>query len=97
MDCTDGSISLSIAWAAKTSKQKWTPADDIANALKCSILWPTDFYYLYAISATNEAAVLTSVIDDVKWQLNKYPNTEDDNNAALIKDKSLSRLLYKDD
>jgi len=51
-----------------------------------------DFDYSRTISTANEAAVLTSVIDAVKRQLSKYPNTEDDD-AELIKDKSLFRLL----
>jgi Rubisco LSMT substrate-binding len=41
---------------------------------------------------TNEAAVLNSVITAIKRQLSKYPQSEDDD-AALIKDKSLFRLL----
>ena len=51
-----------------------------------------DFDYSRTISTANEAAVLTSVIDAVKRQLSKYPNTEDED-AAMIKDKSLFRLL----
>ncbi|CAB9525785.1 Ribulose-1,5 bisphosphate carboxylase/oxygenase large subunit N-methyltransferase [Seminavis robusta] len=51
-----------------------------------------DFDYSRTISTANEAAVLTSVIDAVKRQLSKYPNTEDQD-AAMIKDKSLFRLL----
>jgi histone-lysine N-methyltransferase SETD3 len=51
-----------------------------------------DFDYSRTISTANEAAVLTSVIDAVKRQLSKYPNTEEDD-AAMIKDKSLFRLL----
>jgi histone-lysine N-methyltransferase SETD3 len=51
-----------------------------------------DFDYSRTLSAANEAAVLNSVIDAVKRQLSKYPNTEDDD-AALIKDKGMFRLL----
>jgi hypothetical protein len=52
----------------------------------------SDFDYSRTISAGNEAAVLTSVIDAVSRQLSKYPNTEEDD-AALIKDKGMFRLL----
>ena len=51
-----------------------------------------DFDYSRTISTANEAAVLTSVIDAVKRQLSKYPNTEEED-AAIIKDKGLFRLL----
>ena len=51
-----------------------------------------DFDYSRTISPANEAAVLTSVIDAVSRQLSKYPQTEDED-AALIKDKGLFRLL----
>lgn len=52
----------------------------------------SDFDYSRTISTSNEAAVLTSVIVAVERQLSKYPQTEDDD-AALIKDKPLFRLL----
>jgi Rubisco LSMT substrate-binding/SET domain len=51
-----------------------------------------EFDYTRTISAANEAAVLNSVIYAVKRQLSKYPQTEDED-AALIKDKGLFRLL----
>jgi len=51
-----------------------------------------DFDFSRTISTANEAAVLTSVIDAVRRQLSKYPNTEEED-AALIKDKGLFRLL----
>jgi Rubisco LSMT substrate-binding/SET domain len=51
-----------------------------------------DFDYSRAISTANEAAVLSSVIDAVKRQLSKYHQTEEDD-AAIIKDKKLFRLL----
>lgn len=55
----------------------------------------SDFDYSRTISAANEAAVLTSVIEAVKRQLSRYPNTEEED-AAAIKDKALFRLLnYK--
>lgn len=52
----------------------------------------SEFDYSRTISSANEAAVLISVIEAVKRQLSKYPNSEEDD-AALIKDKSLFRLL----
>lgn len=52
----------------------------------------SDFDYSRTISSGNEAAVLTSVIDAVQRQLGKYPQTEDDD-AEIIKDKALFRLL----
>jgi histone-lysine N-methyltransferase SETD3 len=52
----------------------------------------SEFDYSRTISAANEAAVLTSVIEAVTRQLNKYPNTEDED-AALIKDKAMFRML----
>jgi histone-lysine N-methyltransferase SETD3 len=52
----------------------------------------SEFDYTRTISAANEAAVLSSVIYAVKRQLNKYPQSEEED-AALIKDKSLFRLL----
>lgn len=51
-----------------------------------------EFDFSRTISTANEAAVLTSVIDAVKRQLSKYPNTEEED-AAMIKDKGLFRLL----
>jgi len=51
-----------------------------------------DFDYARTISMANEAAVLTSVIEAVTRQLEKYPNHEEDD-AALIKDKGMFRLL----
>lgn len=62
-----------------------TPDDTRGKPLK-------DFDYARSISMANEAAVLTSVIEAVTMQLNKYPNTEEDD-AALIKDKMLFRTL----
>mmetsp|Transcript_311 Transcript_311/g.325 ORF Transcript_311/g.325 Transcript_311/m.325 type:complete len:616 (+) Transcript_311:3-1850(+) len=62
-----------------------TPEDTRGKALK-------DFDYARTISAANEAAVLTSVIAAVYRQLEKYPNTEE-NDASLIKDKGMFRLL----
>mmetsp|Transcript_14530 Transcript_14530/g.35136 ORF Transcript_14530/g.35136 Transcript_14530/m.35136 type:complete len:579 (-) Transcript_14530:45-1781(-) len=50
------------------------------------------FDYSRTISAANEASVLRSVIEAVTRQLSKYPNTEEDD-AALIKDKGMFRLL----
>ncbi|ACI65232.1 ribulose-1,5-bisphosphate carboxylase/oxygenase small subunit N-methyltransferase I [Phaeodactylum tricornutum CCAP 1055/1] len=51
-----------------------------------------EFDYSRTISLGNEAAVLTSVITAVSRQLSNYPQSEEDD-AALIKDKSLFRLL----
>ncbi|KAL3930797.1 MAG: hypothetical protein SGBAC_011606 [Bacillariaceae sp.] len=51
-----------------------------------------EFDYSRTISAANEASVLRSVIEAVTRQLSNYPNTEDDD-AALIKDKAMFRLL----
>jgi len=62
-----------------------TPEDTGGKPLK-------DFDYSRTISAANEASVLKSVIAAVKRQLNKYPNTEEED-AALIKDKVTFRLL----
>ena len=50
------------------------------------------FDYSRTISSANEASVLTSVIDAVRRQISKYPNTEEED-AALIKDKGMFRLL----
>jgi Rubisco LSMT substrate-binding/SET domain len=52
----------------------------------------SEFDYSRTISSANEAAVLTSVIDAVQRQLGKYPQTEDED-AEIIKDKSMFRLL----
>mmetsp|Transcript_57922 Transcript_57922/g.141524 ORF Transcript_57922/g.141524 Transcript_57922/m.141524 type:complete len:643 (+) Transcript_57922:1541-3469(+) len=52
----------------------------------------TEFDYSRTISLANEAAVLTSVIDAVRRQIGRYPNTEEED-AALIKDKGMFRLL----
>lgn len=62
-----------------------TPEDTRGRALK-------EFDYARTISMANEAAVLTSVIEAVNRQLEKYPNTEEED-AALIKDKGMFRLL----
>ena len=62
-----------------------TPEDTRGKPLK-------DFDYARTISMANEAAVLTSVIEAVSRQLEKYPNTEEED-AALIKDKAMFRLL----
>lgn len=51
-----------------------------------------DFDYSRTISAANEASVLSSVIEAVRRQLGKYPNAEEED-AALIKDKGMFRLL----
>ena len=62
-----------------------TPEDTRGRPLK-------EFDYSRTISAANEASVLRSVIEAVKRQLRKYPNTEEED-AALIKDKGMFRLL----
>ena len=62
-----------------------TPEDTKGKPLK-------EFDYSRTISAANEAAVLNSVVVAVKRQLSKYPNTEEED-ASLIKDKSMFRLL----
>lgn len=62
-----------------------TPEDTRGKPIK-------DFDYSRTLSAANEAAVLNSVIGAVKRQLSKYPNSEDDD-AALIKDKGMFRIL----
>lgn len=51
-----------------------------------------DFDYSRTISSANEAAVLNCVVEAVTRQLDKYPQTEEDD-ADIIKDKSLFRLL----
>ena len=62
-----------------------TPEDTRGKSL-------AEFDYSRTISPANEAAVLTSVIDAVRRQLSKYPQTEEED-AALIKDKDMFRLL----
>jgi hypothetical protein len=62
-----------------------TPEDTRGKPLK-------DFDYSRTISAANEYAVLTSVIEAVTRQLSKYPTTEEQD-AAVIKDKGMFRLL----
>jgi len=62
-----------------------TPDDTRGRPLK-------EFDYARTISMANEAAVLSSVIEAVTRQLQKYTNTEEDD-AALIKDKGMFRLL----
>jgi hypothetical protein len=62
-----------------------TPDDTRGKALK-------EFDYTRTVSAANEAAVLTSVVEAVRRQLNKYPNNEEED-ATLIKDKAMFRLL----
>lgn len=52
----------------------------------------TDFDYTKTVSAANEAAVLYSVVDAISRQLTKYPTTEDED-AEIIKDKAMFRLL----
>jgi histone-lysine N-methyltransferase SETD3 len=52
----------------------------------------SEFDFSRTISLANEAAVLTSVIDAVKRQLGKYPQTEEED-AELIKDKAMFRFL----
>jgi len=52
----------------------------------------SEFDFSRTISSANEAAVLTSVINAVSRQLSKYPQTEEED-AAIIKDKGLFRLL----
>lgn len=62
-----------------------TPEDTRGKPLR-------DFDYSRTISPANEAAVLNSVLEAVRRQLSKYPNTEEED-AALIKDKGMFRLL----
>jgi histone-lysine N-methyltransferase SETD3 len=62
-----------------------TPEDTMGKPLQ-------DFDYTRTISAANEAAVLYSIVDAIKGQLNKYPSTEEED-AEIIKDKALFRLL----
>jgi histone-lysine N-methyltransferase SETD3 len=51
-----------------------------------------DFDYTRPISSANEAASLYSVIEAIKLQLSRYPQTEEED-ADIIKDKALFRLL----
>ena len=51
-----------------------------------------DFDYTRTVSAANEASVLYSVVEAIRGQLDRYPNTEEED-AAIIKDKALFRLL----
>ncbi|KAL7495570.1 hypothetical protein ACHAWT_003961 [Skeletonema menzelii] len=51
-----------------------------------------DFDFTRTISPANEAAVLQSVVEAVNYQLDLYPQTEEDD-ANIIKDKGLFRLL----
>lgn len=51
-----------------------------------------DFDYSRTISAANEASVLRCIIDAVKFQLSKYPTSEDQD-AALIQDKALFKTF----
>ncbi len=62
-----------------------TPEDTMGKPLR-------DFDYTRTISAANEAAVLFSVVDAVKSQLERYPTTEEDD-AALIKDRGMFRMF----
>jgi len=62
-----------------------TPEDTRGRPLR-------DFDYSRTISAANEAAVLSSIIDAITRQLGKYPNSEDDD-AMIIQDKGMFRLL----
>ncbi len=51
-----------------------------------------DFDFTRTISPANEAAVLQSVVEAVNYQLDLYPQSEEDD-ANIIKDKGLFRLL----
>jgi hypothetical protein len=51
-----------------------------------------EFDYTRTISAGNEAAVLTSVVDAVRRQVGRYPTTEEQD-ADVIRDKGMFRLL----
>lgn len=62
-----------------------TPEDTMGRPLK-------DFDYTKTVSAANEAAVLYSVVDAISRQLTKYPTTEEED-AEIIKDKSMFRIL----
>lgn len=50
------------------------------------------FDYSRTISAANEASVLTSIVQAVRYQLTKYENSEEDD-AMLIQDKGMFRLF----
>jgi histone-lysine N-methyltransferase SETD3 len=52
----------------------------------------SDFDYTRPISSANEATSLYSVIEAIKLQLSRYPQTEEED-ADIIKDKALFRLL----
>ena len=62
-----------------------TPDDTGGKAL-------SDFDYNRPISTANEAAVLNSVVQAVRQQLKKYPNSDEDD-ANIIKDKKMFRFL----
>ncbi|KAL7484768.1 hypothetical protein ACHAW6_010392 [Cyclotella cf. meneghiniana] len=62
-----------------------TPEDTRGKAL-------SEFDYSRTISPANEAAVLQSVVEAVNYQLNLFPQSEEDD-ANIIKDKTLFRLL----
>lgn len=62
-----------------------TPEDTRGRPLR-------DFDFSRTISAANEAAVLTSIIDAIKRQLRKYPNPEEQD-AQLIQDKAMFKLF----
>jgi len=51
-----------------------------------------EFDYSRTISPANEAAVLNSVVEAVKYQLSLFPQTEEDD-AMIIKDKGMFRLF----
>lgn len=51
-----------------------------------------EFDFSRTISAANEAAVLTSIIQAIKRQLRKYPNTEEQD-ALLIQDKAMFKFF----
>jgi len=52
----------------------------------------SEFDYSRTISAANEAAVLSSIIEAITLQLSKYPNPEEQD-AMIIQDKGMFRLL----
>lgn len=51
-----------------------------------------EFDFSRTISAANEGAVLTSIIEAIKRQLRKYPNTEEQD-ALLIQDKAMFKFF----
>jgi len=51
-----------------------------------------EFDFSRTISPANEAAVLQSVVEAVKYQLGLFPQSEEDD-AMIIKDKGMFRLL----